>query len=69
MTPNYIKECRERAGFKNPQRAAMTLGIDPGQYRKIERGDLGLSGRMAVKLARGFDCSTDELLGLREASA
>lgn len=64
-----VKACRERAGFPNPQQAALSLGLDPSQYRKIETGTLGLSGRMAVKLARGFGCSTDELLGLRDVSA
>lgn len=68
MTHN-VKACRERAGFQSPQQAALALKIDPSQYRKIESGERGLNAQTAVRLARGFGCSTDELLGLRDVSA
>jgi transcriptional regulator with XRE-family HTH domain len=61
---------RERAGFKTPGAAARQLRLEGSYYRKIETGLAKPGADTLIALARGFGCTTDELLGLRpEASA
>jgi transcriptional regulator with XRE-family HTH domain len=48
------------------EQAALAIGISLGGYRKIERGERGLSQRMLAAASRAFGVSATEILELRQ---
>lgn len=62
---NNLKELRKRKGLTQNQMAEQ-LGISYNQYFRYEKGLSDMSNQMLVKTADLLDCTTDELLGVRE---
>lgn len=62
MSENRLKQVRVEHGYKQAEIAAV-LGIGQSAYSMMESGQREINGEKLVKLARFYDCSTDELLG------
>jgi transcriptional regulator with XRE-family HTH domain len=64
--PKPIQAARKWAGYESANQAARALGLDQSAYNKMEKGDHKPSADTLVRLARGFGCKTDHLLGLED---
>lgn len=57
-----LKECRLARGYTQ-QEVADALGISRVNYTRYETGAREIPLDVLVRLARFYDCTTDELLG------
>lgn len=62
---NQIKERRLRQGLTQEELAA-SVGVSRQSINSIERGRYTPSLALALRFARVFDCTTDELFELEE---
>lgn len=62
---NDIREFRKRFGLTQEE-LADTLGVSRQTIISIERGRYVPSLALALKIARYFECSTDEMFELKE---
>jgi putative transcriptional regulator len=62
---NHVKEHRLRRGFSQ-QELAKLVGVSRQSINSIERGRYIPSLPLALRIARLFGCSTDELFELEE---
>ena len=63
---NRVREFRERAGLTQED-LARAVGVSRQSVNSIERERYTPSLPLALKFARRFGCSTDELFELEEA--
>ena len=63
---NRVREFRERAGLTQEE-LARAVGVSRQSVNSIERERYTPSLPLALKFARKFGCSTDELFELEEA--
>jgi putative transcriptional regulator len=61
----HVKEHRVRQGLTQEQ-LALAVGVSRQSINSIERGRYIPSLPLALKFARFFNCSTDELFELQE---
>ena len=62
---SHIKAAREWAGYTSANRASKALKMDQSHYNKLELEVFQPSADTLRDLAKGFGCSTDNLLGLK----
>jgi putative transcriptional regulator len=62
---NNVKKLRKRAGFTQEE-LADAMGVSRQTIISIERGRYVPSLALALKIARYFECSTDEMFELKE---
>ena len=67
MKKNRIRDLRRRNGFTQEQLAERT-SMSPEYLSRIERGERGLSVKVAEKLASALGSTTAEVLGLEAAN-
>ena len=60
---NRLKELRRKNHITQEQMASL-LDVSVVQYYKYEKGQTDLSTETLVRLAKFFNCTTDEILGL-----
>lgn len=60
---NRVMALRKKAGFRNADVFADSIGISRGSYRSIERGEVKTHMAWAWALADAFSVSLDELVG------
>lgn len=58
-----IQECRKAAGFRSARAAAEALGMSVGTYTAYEQERREMSVTVAWKIADGFGCTIDDLVG------
>ena len=62
-----IVEIRKERGITQVE-LTKTLGVTQSMVSRIERGELRLNGEVIVKLAKLYNVTTDELLGVKPVS-
>ena len=62
---NNVKKLRKRAGFTQEE-LADAMGVSRQTIISIERGRYVPSLALALKIARYFECSTDDMFELKE---
>jgi len=62
---NRIKEIRKNKGYSQKE-VAEAVGVTQSQYSRYESGATNIPGDMLPKIAKYFNVTTDEILGLSE---
>ncbi len=62
---NNVRELRKRAGYTQEE-LADAVGVSRQTIISIERGRYVPSLALALKIARYFECSTDDMFELKE---
>nr|MBO2495054.1 transcriptional regulator [Clostridia bacterium] len=58
---NHITQLRKRAGFETAKKAAKALGISNGMMYQMEGGYKKPSPDLALKMAKLFQCTLEEI--------
>lgn len=66
---NAVKAARIWAGFESANAAAKALKMDQSSYNKLEKNGRFPGGKMLKRLAHGFGCKADHLLGMEDLPA